>query len=157
MERVAAFITLTATSARPEGALLRPTLDHLLARADAKAAPVRTHALRLFGDLLESLPPDAELETDFFTRAAGVLLPRTRDRLASVRAAAARALSRLQDDDAGADGDPVCAQLAWLAAHDDSGDVRAAAVRAVQLSADTLPLVIQHCRDVASAVRLAGE
>ena len=155
VERVAAFTVLVVTS--HADTLLGPVLEHCLLRVDSKAAPVRLHAIRLLGDMLDALPVDAELDSEFFSRAAAVLLPRSRDRLASVRAATARTLARLQDDEAaGTAEDPVRAQLAWLAAHDDSGDVRAAALRAVQLCADTLPLVIEHCRDVAPAVRLAG-
>lgn len=126
--------------------------------------------------------PDAA-ETDLLDAAWSAfrtaLLPRLKDKQASVRAAAATALKLLQSDDAPAPGarggagassseddedaafkgrtppsrDEATLELLELASGDSSKDVRLAAVSSFQLSSLTLSALVRAARDVAPEVR----
>jgi len=128
--------------------------------------------------------PDAA-ETDLLDAAwsafRAALLPRLKDKQASVRAAAATALKLLQSDDApapgsrGGDGDGASSseddedaafkggmppsrdkatlELLQLASGDSSKEVRLAAVSSFQLSSLTLSALVSAARDVAPEVR----
>ena len=154
VERLLTFTGMLC-AAHP-GLLLSPTLAHAAGRLDAKDKGVRLRACQLVAAVTAAMPEDAELDDALFTSLVKHLLARSRDKQAAVRAAAASALARLQDGGA-ARIDPARAQLAWLVRHDGSKDVRSAALRALQLDVDSLPLLVEHTRDVAAEVRAAGE
>ena len=158
VDRLMGFICLVC--ARPRGGTLAgPLLSHLARnRLDAKDKVVRLQACKLTAALLQNMPADAEFEDSVFDALISGLLARTRDSKPPVRAAAARALERLQAEDGDDDGgsDPVTSQLAWLVMHDTSPDVRAAALSSLALNAQTLVLLLDHTRDTSTDVRVAA-
>ena len=175
-DRVAGFIA-RATAVPGGGFLQAPVLAHACARSTVKDRHVRSRACQFIAAVLASLPADADVDADVAAGLTSAMLARARDKIVGVRVAAvgecasgctpqhphlryfyapsalpAAALMRLQDASAGAIGCPVVAQLSWLVQHDAAKDVRAAALGALQLSADTLVQVVAHARDVCPAV-----
>lgn len=128
---------------------------------------VRLRACAVIEAILAALPPDAELADELLVQLTSALMPRTMDKIAGVRIAAARALARLQEplsaDGAGAGAGPTgddCAvrrQLLWMARHDSSADVRVAALQAVLLRHHAaIELAAAAARDASSDVRAAA-
>nr|XP_002127415.1 condensin complex subunit 3 isoform X2 [Ciona intestinalis] len=101
--------------------------------------------------LLSAVPSDATMDGDLIDNATKVLLDRIQDKVPSVRAQAAKSLSRLQQP--GDKNCPVIEAYLFHMAADDNTSVRSAALSAVSLTTKTLPEVIDRIRDISESVR----
>ena len=137
--------------------LVRTVLD--LSRAAERGA--RVVACTVLGSLLDACAPPVRACAHFPAQdelLAAVLLrlrARVIDKAAAVRAAAVRALQRLQNP-RDALGDPVHACLVHALQSDPAADVRLAALHAVAPTARAVPALVARVRDVAPAVRGAA-
>lgn len=137
--------------------LVRTALD--ATRAAERGA--RAVACELLCGLLDACAPPAASCAHFPAQdeLLGAVLLRLRarvvDRAAGVRAAAVRALRRLQDP-RDALGDPVHACLVRALQRDPAAPVRLAALHAVAPTPRAVPALVARVRDVAPAVRAAA-
>jgi hypothetical protein len=132
---------------------LQVLLARCLELSGASDATVRARACGLCGAILEAAPGDgAFLSEALWDRLERVLVLRLqRDKAPAVRAAAARAVERLQQSSSVSD--PVCAALVLSAGADSSAEVRCAALRAVALCPASLVALVGRSRDAKEAVR----
>ena len=130
-------------------------LGFLLNLATAKDKAVRFRVCQIVAGVLNSLGPDAEISDDLYERMEEVMLERLRDKAPSVRAQAARALSRLQDSGEGGDfsEDAITTAFLQLLGAEKVKDVRKAILGSLAISDHTIPHVVERTRDAADDVR----
>jgi hypothetical protein len=141
-------------------AALEALLSSLADGVGAADRTVRLRSCQALAGVLERLPEGAGLTEEAAEDLTTRLIERlSLDRAAPVRAAAARALTRLAvpDEETGGYGeDRAALAYADAARGDRAKDVRAAAVASLPLAQDTLPLLLERLRDVAPQVRRAA-
>lgn len=132
-------------------------MQHLVKRTQCKDRCIRLHSCELIYLILSSLPPElSDLDDDLFQQVTTHVLTCSRDKHASVRAASIRALSRLQNEQEVLTC-PVTSNIAFAVRHDESEDVRSAAVGTIHLHPEvTLPLLFAATADVSPKVRSAA-
>jgi condensin complex subunit 3 len=126
-------------------------LEHLLAHSAAKDKAVRLRTCQLVGAILGSMGDKLDISDELWDEALEKMLLRCRDKVPSVRAAAALALSFFQDPDE-ADDEPV-AELSRMMRTDAGKDVRKTALQHIAITSATLPLVLGRLRDNKPDVR----
>jgi len=127
----------------------------LLKLSASKDKAVRFRSVQLIGQMLERIGDEVELSDELFEEVEAKMLERCRDREQIVRAAATKAVARLQDPSQGKQ-DKVTAELLRMLNDDDKVEVRMAAMAAVAfaISPITIKAVLQRIRDVSAEVRL---
>jgi hypothetical protein len=126
-------------------------LQFLVSIHNAKDKAVRFRACQLIAGVMSQLREDMELDDALWQALQDALLFRCRDKIAVVRAMAATAMVRLQNNE-----DPQCpvvAEYVRLMKSDAVAAVREAALSSICITEATLPLIMQRGRDVSSGVR----
>ncbi|GBG25299.1 Condensin complex subunit 3 [Hondaea fermentalgiana] len=165
VERLVAFVGLccsarsdNADNANIGNALLEKLLDHLLDALQAKDKSARMRAAQLVSNILGVIPRDGDfLQDATWDKLESRMLGRLDDKVANVRTQAVRALERLQDTEACANGkDPICSKLTTMMESDSSAEVRKASVRAVVINKASLKAILRRTRDTKDDVRAAS-
>ncbi|KAI8812147.1 nuclear condensing complex subunit [Cladochytrium replicatum] len=122
-------------------------LSQLLPGLRAKSKLIRDRTANLMILVLTSLD---ELEGDLCNELGTAFLERIRDKEASVRTRAVTALSALQEEN-----EDILAELCVCLQTDRNAEVRRQVVKHIEITADTLPFVVQRTRDPDRKVREA--
>ena len=126
-------------------------LEHLLQHTLAKDKAVRMRTCQLVGAILSSMGANLDVDDDLWDSMLEKMLARCRDKVPSVRAAAALAVSFFQDPEE--EDDPVVSELTRLMSRDASKDVRKTALQNIAITKATLPHVLRRLRDNKADVR----
>ena len=126
-------------------------LEHLLQHTLAKDKAVRMRTCQLVGAILSSMGANLDVDDDLWDSMLEKMLARCRDKVPSVRAAAALAVSFFQDPEEA--DDPVVSELTRLMSRDASKDVRKTALQNIAITKATLPHVLRRLRDNKADVR----
>ena len=126
-------------------------LEHLLRHTLAEDKAVRMRTCQLVGAILNSMGANLDVDDDLWDSMLEKMLARCRDKVPSVRAAAALAVSFFQDPEEA--DDPVVSELTRLMSRDASKDVRKTALQNIAITKATLPHVLRRLRDNKADVR----
>lgn len=131
--------------------LLVRMLDAALEWSTSDSKVVRERCCRLVEKTLCNIKDEYAVDEDLFDRVEAAMMARLKDRIGAVRAAAAGALSRLQDPSNS--GCKIVEAFLFHLEHDPCVEVRSAIVTRMVPSTRTLAAIVARTRDVKDAVR----
>ncbi len=131
-------------------------LLELLKCCNAGDKNARLHACRLAAEILDAVATDdnTEISSVPWDALRLALLPRLRDKVSAIRAAAATAFRHIQDSDD--PKDEATSDLIRIAHGDSAKEVRISATKSFNLTHATLPVLLANTRDSAYEVRVAA-
>lgn len=133
--------------------LFTTCMKHLLLRTSAVDKTVRFRSCQIISEVLSRMSPDVEIDSDLW-KFVKLLTPRLRDKIATVRLWALRAVRRFQYQVN--DSDLITEEIIHLMKCDTSISVRIAAIETVEISKRSLPSLLERIRDVNCEVRIAA-
>lgn len=152
VERLLKFLTTFIASSAINEEHFNKSIKHLLLRSKAVDKNVRIRSCQIFAEVMMNLNEDCEISASLWTEILQSLLPRLKDKNATVRIWTIKALTNFQNDEDAED--LVVNGILKLLMYDTASTVRAAAIEAICLTPKTLPAVIERVKDVSADVRL---
>eukprot|EP01043_Picozoa_sp_COSAG02_P045217 COSAG02_NODE_4115_length_5754_cov_4.144474_2_plen_645_part_00 len=126
-------------------------IEHLLPYVCAKDKAVRLRVCQLIGAILGSMGENLDVDDDLWDEMLEAMQTRCRDKVPSVRAAAALAVSFFQDPEE--EDDEIVLELIRLMGTDVDKAVRKTALQNIAITRNTLPHVMRRLRDNKADVR----
>ncbi|KAG1674342.1 Condensin complex subunit 3 [Nymphon striatum] len=135
-----------------------PFLDwlfrYLLKIHDVDNRTVRFRVCQLINKLLNNMTENAQIDDDLYNVIFDNILERLSDKVPAIRVQAVFAMSRLQDP-SNKDCVVINAYLFHLN-NDPNTNVRKAVISCIAASSQTMPHILERCRDVQDSVRRAA-